>query len=319
MDQVEIAEISTRDIQECMASRTWQTVRFDWNQARAFLVTAEEGSLSAAARALGLTQPTLGRQVAALEEALGVTLFERLGRSLSLTEPGLELVDHVKAMGEAAGRMSLAASGQSQAIEGQVCITASDLLSVYHLPPVLERLRCIAPEIEVEVVASNEIRDLKRREADIAIRHVRPEQPDLIAKHVRDTTAHLYAAPAYLERHGRPSTVEDLVDSVFVAAGQPDRYLADVRSSGLPLTKANLKYMSDSGVMAWEMVKQGLGMAIMFRDVAELTPEVENVVPDFGTVPVPLWLVTHRELRTSRRIRLVFDVLAEALARDGST
>ncbi len=298
-----------------MGTRIWQTVRFDWNQARAFLVTAEEGSLSAAARALGLTQPTLGRQVAALEEELGITLFERVGRGLSLTEAGLELLDPVKAMGEAAGHLSLAASGQSQAIEGQVCITASDLLSVYLLPPMIERLRDLAPDIEVEVVASNEIRDLKRREADIAIRHARPEQADLIARYVGDSTAHLYAAPAYLERHGRPETVEDLVDAVFVAAGQPDRYLAEVRASGLPLTRANLKYASDSGVMAWEMVKQGLGMAIMWRDVAELTPEVEQVVPDFGPVSVPLWLVTHRELRTSPRIRLVFDVLAEALAR----
>ena len=106
----------------------WQSVAFDWNQVRAFLVTAEEGSFSAAARALGLTQPTLGRQVAALEDYLGVTLFERLGRSLSLTQSGLELLDHVRAMGDAASRISLTASGQSQRIEGQVCITATDVL-----------------------------------------------------------------------------------------------------------------------------------------------------------------------------------------------
>ena len=105
----------------------WQTVSFDWNQARAFLVTVEEGSLTAAARALGLTQPTLGRQVAALEDSLGVTLFDRVGRSLRLTPSGLELLDHVRSMGDAAGRVSLTASGQSQTVEGQVCITASDL------------------------------------------------------------------------------------------------------------------------------------------------------------------------------------------------
>ena len=204
----------------------WQTVSFDWNQARAFLVTVEEGSLTAAARALGLTQPTLGRQVAALEDSLGVTLFDRVGRSLRLTPSGLELLDHVRSMGDAAGRVSLTASGQSQTVEGQVCITASDLFSVYHLPPVLDRLRDLAPGIEIEVLASNTISDLQRREADIAIRHVRPQQPDLIAKQLKDTTAHLYASPKYLDRHGRPECVDDLAKAVFVATGQPDRYLS---------------------------------------------------------------------------------------------
>ena len=119
----------------------WQSISFDWNQVRAFLVTAEEGSFSAAARALGLTQPTLGRQVAALEGHLGVTLFERVGRSLSLTQSGLELLDHVREMGDAAGRISLTASGQSQRIEGQVCITATDVVSIYLLPDALKQLR----------------------------------------------------------------------------------------------------------------------------------------------------------------------------------
>jgi DNA-binding transcriptional LysR family regulator len=212
-----------------MNTRTWQTFNFDWNQARAFLVTAEQGSLSAAARSLGLTQPTLGRQVAALEESLGVTLFERVGRSLSLTAAGLDLLDHVKAMGEAAGQVSLAASGQSQTVEGLVVITASDLLAAYQLPPILDELRELAPGIDIEVVASNEIRDLKRREADIAIRHVRPDQPDLIAKQVPGTSGHFYAAPCYLEYHGRPETVDDLADAVFVGTGDVNSYLNAIR------------------------------------------------------------------------------------------
>lgn len=292
----------------------WSAVSFDWNQARAFLVTAEEGSFSAAARTLGLTQPTLGRQVSALESHLGVTLFQRVGRSIELTQSGLELLDHVKGMGEAAGLVSLTASGQSQTIEGHVCITASDLFATYQLPEVLERLSHMAPGIDIEVVASNTISDLQRREADIAIRHVRPEQPDLIAKQVKGTTAHLYASPAYLERYGRPESVSDLSDAVFVATGQFDRYLTAIQSFGLPLTKENLKYVSESGIVAWELVKQGLGIAIMSKDIAALTPEVENILPDFGPMPIPMWLVTHRELHTSRRIRLVFDLLAEAFS-----
>ena len=298
-----------------MDKRAWHSIAFDWNQARAFLVTAELGSLSAAARALGLTQPTLGRQVAALEERLGVTLFERVGRSLSLTQSGLDLLGHVKAMGDAAGLMSLAASGQSRAVEGHVVITASDLLSAYQLPSILEALRDIAPGITVEIVASNEIRDLKRREADIAIRHVRPDQPDLIARQVPGTSGRFYAAPSYLARHGRPETVDDLADAVFVGFGDVTSFLKAIEPAGLPLTRANIRYTSGSGIVAWEMVKQGLGMCIMTPEVAALTPGVEEVLPGAREMPVPIWLVTHRELRTSPRIRIVFDLLGDAFAK----
>ncbi|MDH5452601.1 MAG: LysR family transcriptional regulator, partial [Paracoccaceae bacterium] len=142
---------------------------FDWNHMRAFLATAEGGSLSAAARALGQTQPTLGRQVAALEAQLGIMLFERVGRSLALTQSGRDLLEHVRSMGEAANRISLAASGQSQSIEGRVRITASDIMSAYVLPPVLRHLRQLAPLLDIDIVAANDIRDLMRREADIAI------------------------------------------------------------------------------------------------------------------------------------------------------
>jgi len=290
----------------------WKAITFDWNQARAFLATAEEGSLSAAARALGLTQPTLGRQIAALEDELGVLLFERVGRSLALTQSGLELLDHVRAMGEAAGQLSLTASGQSQTIEGQVVITASDLLSAKWLPGILKQLREKAPGIEVEVVASNAVRDLRRREADIAIRHVRPEQPDLIAKLVRETTGHLYASTEYLDRHGRPRSPEDLSDADFIGTEDPERMIPIL---GLSLTRRNLKLTSANGVVIYELVRQGLGIGAMVKENAEVTPGLECVLPDLDPIPIPIWLVTHRELHTSRRIRLVFDFLADALAR----
>ncbi len=293
----------------------WQSVTFDWNQVRAFLVPAEEGSFSAASRALGLTQPTLGRQVAALEDRLGVTLFERLGRSLSLTQSGLELLEHVRAMGDAAGRIALTASGQSQRIEGHVCITATDVLSMHLLPPALKRLRDMAPAIEVEVVASNEVRDLRRREADIAIRHARPEQPDLIAKLLRELSIRLYASTDYLDRLGRPGSLGDLAEAVFIGFDRSGRLLTRLNQMGLPLEKDNFRLTSENGAVAWEMVKHGLGIGVMAEDVADQTPGVECVLPDLDPIPVPVWLVTHRELHTSRRIRLVFDVLAETLGK----
>jgi DNA-binding transcriptional LysR family regulator len=172
----------------------WRSVDFDWNRARAFLVTAEEGSLSAAARALSMTQPTLGRQVTALETELGVVLFERGGRGLELTPSGLDLLEHVRAMGDAASSFSLTASGQSTSIEGSICITATEVMAAFVLPPILGRLRQLEPGIEIELIASNSTIDLKRREADIAVRIFRPTQSDLIARKVCDTGMRLYAA-----------------------------------------------------------------------------------------------------------------------------
>ncbi len=293
----------------------WQSVSFDWNQARAFLATVEEGSLSAAARALGLTQPTLGRQVAALEEGLDIVLFERVGRSLVLTRSGIELLDHVRAMYDAANRMSLTASGQSQTIEGRVRITASDVMSAYILPPVLKTLRKVAPLLEIDVVAANDIRDLQLREADIAIRHIRPEQPDLIARLVSEATAHFYASTSYLDRYGRPRSLGEMSDHDLIGFGDNDRMITILNPLGFSLSRKNFRLGSESGVVAWEMAKNGLGIIIMSDEVAEGTPDLERVLPDMEPVVFPVWLTAHRELHTSRRIRLVFDLLADFLGK----
>lgn len=288
---------------------------FDWNQARAFLATVEEGTLSGAARALGLTQPTLSRQITALENDLGVTLFERGRRAMLLTQPGLELLDHVRAMGDAANRISLTASGQAQSIDGLVSITATDTMTTYHLPAVLKKLREIAPNIEIEIVASNEIRDLTRREADIAIRHARPEQSDLIAKLIGETTGHFYASPEYLDTIGRPQCADDLSNADFIGIGRTDEMITVLNALGLSLTKDNFKINTPSGPALIELVRHGLGVCVFTKEVETLFPDLERVLPEIEPVPVPIWLVTHRELHTSRRIRLVFDLLAEELGK----
>lgn len=291
----------------------WKSVSFDWNQVRAFLATAEEGSFSAASRVLGVAQPTLGRQVAALENHLGVVLFERLGKSLAITQSGIELLDHVGAMRDAASRISITASGQSQKVEGHVRVTATDIMAIYFLPDVIKRIREQESGIEFDLVASNDIRDLLRREADIAIRHARPDQPELIAKLLRETSAHLCASKDYLEKNGHPETLQDMADAVFIGFDQSDRLLTHLKNVGLPISERNFKLASENGAVAWELVKAGLGVGVMTRDVIERTPGVEIILPDFDLATVPIWLVTHRELHTSRRIRLVFDALADAL------
>ena len=193
-------------------------------------------------------------------------------------------------------------------------VTASDIVAAHILPPILKRLREAAPGIVVDVVAANEVRDLMRREADIAIRHVRPEQPDLIARRCRGTTAHLYGATSYLDAHGRPMTGADLADKNFIGYSEADGLVAELNARGVPVSRDNFRWTTTSVVTAWEMIRQGLGIGVMFRNVAEGAPGVEPVLPDLAPFDVPIWLAVHRELHTSRRIRLVFDLLAEELS-----
>lgn len=294
----------------------WQGVSFDWSHVRAFLATAEEGSLSAAARVLRQTQPTVGRQVTALEQALGVTLFERSGRSVALTDAGREMLGHAKSMREAAMHLSLVASGQSQSIDGTVRITASEVFCTHVMPAVLLRLREVAPRLEVDVVSADDLRDLQMREADIAIRHVRPEQPELVARLVTETKAHLYAAPGYLAERGRPGSVADLAGHDFISFGDISRMIEFFAEQGVQLSPDNFRMGSSSGSAAWAMVEQGLGLSLMADQVARRCPGVERVVTALEPVRFPIWLATHRELHTSRRIRLVFDLLADFLSKD---
>jgi DNA-binding transcriptional LysR family regulator len=291
----------------------WQAISFDWNQVRAFLATAEEGSFSGAARALKTTQPTIGRQITALEEALGVTLVERSARGLTLTQSGRDLLDHVRAMGEAATLISMSAEGQSQEVKGSVTVTATDLLSAAMLPAILAPLRQNAPGISVRIVCSNDIQNLMKREADIAIRHMRPEQPELIARFVGDFGANLYGATDYLDRSGRPRSPREVADHAFVGNADPERLMAPLQNMGIPVQEENFVMSTDSGVVAWELTKSGFGISMQPEVLGEAEPGIERVFPGLPSPQFPVWLVTHRELQTSRRIRIVFDQLAHGL------
>ena len=286
----------------------------DWNQLKAFLETAETGSLSAAARKLGLTQPTLSRQVAAIEQSMGVTLFERVGKSMALTPTGLDLLEHARAMGAAAEALSLAATGSSQAVRGVVSVSATDVVASVLLPPLVKKLHDQEPGITIDVIPSNALSDLLRREADIAIRHVKPEQPDLIARLIREATAYFYASESWVNAHGHPRSAEDAARLSFVGSDRSGQYLGYLRTHGLPLSEANFSCYADHSVAHWALVRQGMGIGVMMEEIALATPGMVRVLDDLPPVRFPIWLVTHRELRTSKRIRMVFDALAQGLA-----
>lgn len=299
-------------------SMDWRAIRFDWNRARAFLVTAEEGSLSGAARALGMAQPTLGRQVTALEEELGVILFERRGGRLALTQAGLELLEHVRDMGDAALHVSRTASGQSQSIEGLVSVTASEIMAAHVLPPILATLRRAHPGVTIELIASNATSDLRRREADIAIRNAEPRDPELIATRVRTESARLYAAHSYFDRVGAPKDNQALSKLEFIGL-QENQILADgLNVLGLSVGPESFPLISSSQLASWELVKGGLGVGVMITEVGDAEPLVAQAGPWLPAFEFNTWLLAHREITTSRRIRLVFDHLVAALKRRSS-
>lgn len=293
----------------------WRTVRFDWNRARAFLVTAEEGSLSAAARALGMTQPTVGRQVDALEQELDVALFARVGKRLELTEAGLDLLEYVRPMGDAANRFSLAASGRSHTLEGAVCITVGDMFAAHVLPPILAEVRVRWPKIDIDIVATNVPQDLRRREADIAIRAFRPKEPELFARKVNEKSGTLYAATAYLDRIGRPQSLAELSRADFIGFDRNPTLIEFLNARGLSLSQDNFPFACENQLVQWELVKHGLGIGVQADNIAEAEPLVEPAAPEFDVVPFPIWLVSHREIHTSKRVRVVFDLLAEELGK----
>lgn len=287
----------------------------DWNHVRAFEATVRSGSLSGAARALGQTQPTIGRQVEALEAQLGVMLFEREGRRLSLTPTGKALFQHAGAMSKAAELLSLAATRHSEEITGTVKITASDMLSLYDLPGIIAQIARDAPGLRLEIVASDDIQNLQRREADIAIRHARPERGDLIARLVAESEAGVYAAQSYIDVYGEPSRSTGLKGHRFISFGDPARMMAIMKGHGFELTAENFFHDTISGPVAWAMAQEGLGLCLMSRHIGDRSPAMVRVLRDAPSLSFPVWLVTHRELHTSAKIRLVYDALADLILR----
>lgn len=291
----------------------WRRIHFDWNRVRAFLVTADEGSYSAAARALGIAQPTVGRQVAALESELKVTLFERAGRGVALTPTGLELIEHVRRMSEAAMQVSRVAAGKATIVEGPLCVTASEMVACHLLPPLVAKLRALYPGLELEIVASNTAQDLRTREADVAVRNFRPTEPELVARHLRDREAHLYASPRYLRGLGRV-TRESLSRATFIGFDHADTFRLGLNAAlGLTLEPARFPLLSASQHVQWALVREGAGIGIMMSEVGDAEPSVRRVSKELPGIPIPMWLVTHRDVSTSRRVRVVADFLAAAL------
>lgn len=285
----------------------------DWNHARALAALAEAGTLSAAAELLGTTQPTVGRQIAALEEALAVSLIERVGRTVALTDAGLALAEQAQGMAANARRLSRIASGRSTALEGDVTVSASEVISAHLLPPALATIRATYPGIRVAIVASNQATDLRRRVADIAVRNFRPTDEELIASALPSHGARFYATPGYLNALGRPAPTDDLSGVEFVGFDRSPVFAERLAMLGMHVSERQFRFVSENQLVQWELVKAGGAMGVMMEAVGDAEPSVERAFGDAVAIPVPMWLTTHREVRTSRRVRAVFDVISAHL------
>ncbi|KRS17675.1 LysR family transcriptional regulator [Roseovarius indicus] len=286
----------------------------DWALVRAFLIVAETGSLSAAARRLGASQPTLGRQIRQLETALGQTLFNRQPKGLALTENGRALMPGAQKMQTAMHEITLTAAGQETGLAGPVRITASESVSLYILPPILAKLRAEAPGISVDIVPSDSTENLLFREADIALRMYRPKQLELVGRHLGDIRLGIFASRAYLDRAGRPETVRDLFDHPIIGYDRNEEIIRELQARGFPATREWFAFRCDSHTVNWELVRAGCGIGFGQAGVAEADPEVEEIPIDVNLPVLPVWLATHQALRHSPRIALVWDALAEGMA-----
>ncbi|MCD2178472.1 LysR family transcriptional regulator [Rhizobium sp. C1] len=286
----------------------------DWNLIKTFLAVAETGTLLAAAEALRLSQPTVGRHIDELEAATGLTLFIRGRRGMALTEAGLSLLDDARSMAKEADHFLLRASGRASEASGPVRITASDIVANYLLPPILVALKDAEPGIDIELAPSNAVANLLARDADIAIRMTRPIQNDLIAVKVNDLAMGTYAHERYLAKTGVPETVQDLAGHRLVGYDRDMLILNGMKALGIEGDRSLFTFRTDDQVAYWELVKAGAGVGFGARWLARQTPELRRVLPDLNIPPLPMWLASHQELRTSLKIRRVMDFLREAIS-----
>jgi DNA-binding transcriptional LysR family regulator len=294
------------------------TIEPNWDLYRSFLAVLQEGSLSAAARALGLTQPTVGRHIDALEQSLQLSLFTRSQAGFIATDAALALQGHAEALSSASSALLRAASGigrgEDDQIRGTVRITASEVISVEVLPAILARLRASHPGIIIELAVSNRIENLLRRDADIAVRMQRPEQDVLVARRVGDIEVGLHARRDYLERHGTPRSWEEMAGHALIGIDRETAFTRKLRPLMGGLAADAYALRSDSDLVHLASIRAGLGIGICQARLAQREPALVRVLPDLLAIPLDTWLAMHENLRGNPACAAVYAALGDALS-----
>lgn len=287
--------------------------QIDWMTVRSFVAVAETGSLSAAARKLQQSQPTIGRHIKSLEASLGNELFTRNARGLALSEAGSTLLEPAQEMAAAAARLHNLSEGQDEAATGTVRITASVVISNFVMPDIIAAIRQHEPGIEIELVPTDASENLIFREADIAIRMYRPTQLDVVAKHVSDQNMALFAAKSLIDHYGQPNSLSDIAEIPFVGFDKSDLILRTMRHLGLEADRSFFGVRCDDQATFWRLVCAGCGVGAMQTMIGDKEPRVVRLAFQPTLPSLPIWLAAPEALRTNRRIRKIWDLLAQML------
>jgi DNA-binding transcriptional LysR family regulator len=289
------------------------TSAIGWELYRSFLSVLDEGSLSGAARALGVAQPTVGRHVAALEKSLGLALFTRSQIGLMPTEGALSLRSYAEAMQSTAAALERAAASQGTGVRGTVRVTASDVIGVEVLPPIVASLRDEHPDLVVELVLTDRMQDLLRREADIAVRMARPRQELLVARRVGQIELGLHAHQRYLSRHGTPNTMADLANHSLIGF---DQTTAFIRTAGKALSgwrREAFAMRTDNNLAQLALIRSGAGIGVCQAAIARRDDSIVRLFPRHFSLQMETWITMHEDLRNSPRCRVAFDALVKGL------
>ncbi|MYM35890.1 LysR family transcriptional regulator [Duganella sp. FT94W] len=288
----------------------------NWDLYRSFLAVLREGSLSGAARSLGLTQPTVGRHIEALEQALGLSLFIRSQAGFLATDAAHALQPYAETLASTSAALLRAASGmghEDTQINGVVRVTASEVVSVEVLPPILARLRDRHPGITIELAVSNRIENLLRRDADIAVRMQRPEQDVLVARRIGDIELGFHARRDYLERHGTPHTWEQLARHTLIGIDKENAFTRKLQPLLGDLSASAYAIRSDSDLVHLASIRAGLGIGICQVRLAQRNPELVRIAPDLLNIALDTWLAMHENLRSNPACAAVYTALAAGL------
>jgi DNA-binding transcriptional LysR family regulator len=284
-----------------------------WELYRSYLSVMKEGSLSGAARAMGIAQPTVGRHIAALEKSLGVVLFTRSQLGLLPTEVAQALQPFAQAMSSSAAALLRAAEGQGAGIQGTVRVTASEVMGVEVLPPILAQLQATYPDLKIELVLSNRVQDLLKREADIAIRMTQPKQEQLIARHIGGVKIGLFAHKKYLRKRGTPQALADLAGHALIGFDEETPFVRAARK-GFPLwSRNNFAVRTDNDLAQLAMIRAGSGIGICQAALAARDSQLVHLLPDVLPMSLETWLTMHEDLRNNPRCKVTFDALLQGL------
>lgn len=286
----------------------------DWSLVQAFLAVAETGSLSGAARRLRMSQPTIGRHIKTIEDELGADLFKRQARGMALTDLATTLLEPARAMRDAAEALSRAAAGGETEMAGTVRITASLFVSHYILPKVIADIRRDHPEIQIDLVASDQSENLLFREADIAVRMYRPKQLDMVTRHIGDVRLGVFAAKSYVERRGSPTSQDDLLNHDIVGYDRNEEIIHGFRDAGIHVDRAFFPVRADNQTVYWELVRAGCGLGFSQVRAGQRDPDMEQVELPFEIPVLEVWLTAHEQIRQNPRVACVWDILARKLA-----